>query len=1413
MLLWSVLVLIFGIVSCFALIQTRTGKDLLVSWASSAVEAGTGITVHIEGLHGLVPFDFLIERAAIGEEKDPWLRVEGFSLKWFPQGLLAGKIHIGRLEALGVEVLRRPPESALKSEPDTSGEAWPVSVPPVLLERFSVDRLFVDGSIIGEDAEFTALGRMTVAGGGETIHGEFSVRRQGPLEERARLRWELNTSPVHLDLDLDLMTADTGILSLLVGVDPGASRLRVSGKGPSYDWQGEMEAETGAWGSIRCGLHADAALDRISLKAEGDFEINESLLQGAATDFPGIGTGGFSLAVSLSEDGVAVIDRLALTMDGMDTEASGAFDIGKGTGELRLDLAVPDLALYGLPGPPVSKGGLHARLKLQGSLDAPLLEVNAEVSGLHAEGIKIGSAKGSFLLRPEQGGGAHFLEGLQVQGRVSDGNLDSDLSGNLRIADRSLKGRVRIRVEDLAKSPFLEESGFEGGGSLTALVKADGISRSVSMDVEGRLQGVGPVPAELDLLVGDGGEFRGSVSVKEGRLLHITDFRAAFPGFDVTVDGNADLMQETGSIKLLGSIPDAGVLSPAAGRPVGGSVSVTASIQGDFRNPAADVEVTVQDLEVDAVSVGNVKATFGARRVLPAPEGLMNIEVVHNDLELAAGADVDVDMPFLRLRDMWIDGAGARVSGGLVVHIPSGTSQGDLSGSLESLARVSALLGVELEGRADFVARLSEEGGAQNVGLELGLDDLSSFAGRARRIEIRGEARDVLRELTGQATIGVQGFQRGDAFVDELAVDVRGGVGAIDVEVAGSGVMREPFRVSSKGMARWSENARVLNLESMKAEFGSHKIILAGPAEIRLLAEKGIETTPLLLYLDSGRLEIEGRMAERIDLTMGFEEIPLTLLSLAGVPEMEGRAAGELRLSGTAREPRAEAELYAEGLRLLDPALRQMPQLGVSSSISLGDGRMEVHLALAEGASSPMKAFLAAPANVSISPMSMDFPRHGEVKGHVEADLDLAPLPLWFSMDGLRLSGRLVADVSLSGSAASPVAQGDLHLHNGTCEVLRSGSIFQEVEAHVSMSQDELTLKHARAVDGSGGEIDAEGVLWLLAEEGMPLEGRLRMNAFHLVRLDELRAVAGGDIKISGSTREADLSGVIRVASAEVRIPDRMPPKIQELEVVEVNETPAEDPALEPRLGEAAPESSSGFGLGLNLDIEIPGRTYVRGRGLDSEWKGALHAGGTAAHPVIRGDLNIVRGHYDFFGERFSLASGSVFLDGSHPPEPFMDVTAERRKAGMTGRVILSGRPSTLSVTVTSDPPMPQDEVMARLLFGRSLTTITPIQALTLARAMDSLAGGKTFELVDRAQRAVGLDRVELVQSDDTEGSTALSVGRYVTEDAYVTVEKGLGTDKGKVSVEYEVTPRITVQTEVGADAAGGVEVKWKWDY
>jgi translocation and assembly module TamB len=77
------------------------------------------------------------------------------------------------------------------------------------------------------------------------------------------------------------------------------------------------------------------------------------------------------------------------------------------------------------------------------------------------------------------------------------------------------------------------------------------------------------------------------------------------------------------------------------------------------------------------------------------------------------------------------------------------------------------------------------------------------------------------------------------------------------------------------------------------------------------------------------------------------------------------------------------------------------------------------------------------------------------------------------------------------------------------------------------------------------------------------------------------------------------------------------------------------------------------------------------------------------------------------------------------------------------------------------------------------------------------------------------------VQGKQTTGEkgTAVGIAKYLTDDIYVDVQKGIGDETGKVSVEVEVTPNVTVEGNVGfgstqrAQQGTGLGVNWKLDY
>jgi translocation and assembly module TamB len=228
--------------------------------------------------------------------------------------------------------------------------------------------------------------------------------------------------------------------------------------------------------------------------------------------------------------------------------------------------------------------------------------------------------------------------------------------------------------------------------------------------------------------------------------------------------------------------------------------------------------------------------------------------------------------------------------------------------------------------------------------------------------------------------------------------------------------------------------------------------------------------------------------------------------------------------------------------------------------------------------------------------------------------------------------------------------------------------------------------------------------------------------------------------------------------------------------------------------------------------VEIPGQLFVRGKGLDSEWQGRVAVKGTSAEPDIVGKIESVRGNFDLLGKRFALSRGIISFDGGSKIDPRLDILAEANASGVTAQAQVSGSASSPSMSLTSNPLLPQDEVLARVLFGRGVGQLTPTQGIQLAQAAATLTSGGPG-LLDKMRGKLGLDRLD-IGSSGTGGSTdpSISAGKYLREGVFVGVDQST-SGQSKAKVEVEVTPNITVETDVGSKGGAGLGLNWKLDY
>jgi len=248
---------------------------------------------------------------------------------------------------------------------------------------------------------------------------------------------------------------------------------------------------------------------------------------------------------------------------------------------------------------------------------------------------------------------------------------------------------------------------------------------------------------------------------------------------------------------------------------------------------------------------------------------------------------------------------------------------------------------------------------------------------------------------------------------------------------------------------------------------------------------------------------------------------------------------------------------------------------------------------------------------------------------------------------------------------------------------------------------------------------------------------------------------------------------------------------------------------------EPPPPSGPKF-LSLDLSLNIPARFFVRGRGLDVEFKGQLTIKGRGDRPVIRGTLDVVRGTFQFLARTFHVTSGQIAFDGATPPVPYLNITTQVFAGQIDAQVRVTGPADDFKVILTSQPPLPQDEIMANILFGQSVAKLNAFQAYQLAASLSQLSGGGIPDIAGETRKLLGIDRLSIDGGNDTndpESGPTLSAGKYVTDRVYVGIEQDLTDAKQDVVVEVDITPSFSVESKAGTRSGAGLGFNWKYDY
>ncbi len=201
-----------------------------------------------------------------------------------------------------------------------------------------------------------------------------------------------------------------------------------------------------------------------------------------------------------------------------------------------------------------------------------------------------------------------------------------------------------------------------------------------------------------------------------------------------------------------------------------------------------------------------------------------------------------------------------------------------------------------------------------------------------------------------------------------------------------------------------------------------------------------------------------------------------------------------------------------------------------------------------------------------------------------------------------------------------------------------------------------------------------------------------------------------------------------------------------------------------------------------------------------------LTARGNYYRPGLTGNINLEEGGELYLREKtYIVDRGTVLLLDQTRIAPTLDILA-RTKAGRYDITLkISGPPDDLDTVFTSDPALPEPDIIAVLITGRTLDELRGAEAnVAKEQTLSYLTGTFGSRLGAEAEKALGLSKVRiepnLIAPESSPGAR-LTIGEDLTRDLRLIYSTNLVDSGDQIYIaEYDVTRRFLTRGIKQAD-------------
>ncbi len=494
----------------------------------------------------------------------------------------------------------------------------------------------------------------------------------------------------------------------------------------------------------------------------------------------------------------------------------------------------------------------------------------------------------------------------------------------------------------------------------------------------------------------------------------------------------------------------------------------------------------------------------------------------------------------------------------------------------------------------------------------------------------------------------------------------------------------------------------------------------------------------------SGQTELHGDYISQAKLT--FSEFDIDpMLKLTGVEGLTAHSSieGEMVVSGPLKQPKqlnGEASISQFAVSLAGLPLQSDGPLHAS----LRNGVLQLDPLHITGENTNMRA--QGTVNI-VGTRELNLHAQGEVNLKLAQTLD----------PDITSSGSVTISMDARGTIEQPDLAGQVQFSNASMALQDVPNGLSQINGTLQFNQNRLDVKSLTAQTG-GGQLKLGG--YITYDRG--LYGDLTATGKNIrIRYPAgVSSMADATLRLQGTQKNLVLSGNVLITRFAIN------PNLDISGLTGSAQTVA--PPIDPN----SPSNH------VRLDIHITSAPSLNFQNSFAKLAGDvdLRVRGTVASPSVLGRVNVTEGSANFAGTKYQLQHGDIFFTNPVRIDPTIDLDATARVESYDITIGLHGTANKLNVTYRSEPPLPQQDVIALLALGRTQEE----QNMYTQQQQNQGTNSTTNALLGGALNATVSNRVQKL----------FGVGSVKIDPTFV---GSLGNSTARITVEQQVSRNVTL--------------------